>query len=114
MRTIVAGSRTICDYEFIKNKLDKCPWKITTVLSGTARGVDKLGEQWARENKIPIHRYPAEWDIYGKGAGFRRNMEMAAEADALVAVWDGESSGTKHIINECIRNRLNVLILIYK
>lgn len=70
----------------------------TCIVSGTARGVDRLGEQIAADHNLPVARYPAKWDKYGPTAGFIRNGVMAANADALVAVWDGRSPGTKNMI----------------
>ena len=101
MRVIIAGSRGIDDYEFICHKLNDCerPWPITEVVSGTARGVDRLGERWAGSKDIPIKRFPADWDTYGKSAGYRRNADMAKYADVLIAFWDGTSKGTKHMID---------------
>lgn len=69
------------------------------VVSGTARGVDQLGEQFAKDFSLPVTRFPANWDAYGKQAGFLRDKEMAEHADALIAVWDGKSRGTEHMID---------------
>ena len=60
----------------------------TGIVSGGARGVDKLGEQIADEQHIPVTKFLADWDNYGKGAGFIRNEEMAKYADELLAVWN--------------------------
>ena len=97
MRTIIAGSRSLGLAE-VNQAMECCGWTPTVVLSGTARGVDRAGEEWAAKYDIPIERYPADWKVRGKSAGFIRNMAMARAADALVAVWDGESPGTKHMI----------------
>jgi hypothetical protein len=78
--------------------LERCGWKPTVVLSGTARGADTLGEQWAKRNNIPVERYPADWDTHGKRAGFLRNWRMARKGDALIALWDGLSRGTEQMI----------------
>lgn len=99
MRTIVAGCRTATRYGELVKALDQLETRPTAVLSGTALGADRLGERWARENNIPIERYPADWDLFGKLAGRRRNVEMAENAEALVALWDGESRGTRHMID---------------
>jgi len=64
---------------------------------------DGLAEEWARENGIPIKRFPADWDKHGKAAGPIRNRAMAEYADALLAVWDGESKGTANMILEMHR-----------
>lgn len=69
------------------------------IVSGMARGADKLGYKIARENSISIKEFPANWDKHGKGAGYLRNKEMAVYADGLLAFWDGESKGTKHMID---------------
>lgn len=76
----------------------QAPWDIAVVLSGHARGADRLGEDWARARKVPLEVYPARWDEEGKVAGFRRNQRMADKADALIALWDGESRGTLDMI----------------
>ena len=76
-----------------------------TIISGDARGADTLGAKYAYDNGWPVEHYPADWDRWGKSAGYRRNYDMAKEADALVAFWDGKSRGTKHMIE--IMEKLN-------
>lgn len=98
MKVIVAGSRDITDIEKVANAIELSGFQVTEVVSGTARGVDLLGENWARYKDIPVKRFPADWDKHGKAAGMIRNAQMAEYADALVAVWDGLSRGTKNMI----------------
>lgn len=111
MKTIIAGSRGVADFSLLKEVIAEVDWEITTILSGTARGVDQMGEQYARDNKIPLERYPANWNLYGKSAGFRRNEQMAIHADALIALWDGESRGTKHMIDLAKKHNLKIHVL---
>jgi len=85
-------------------------WPITTVISGTAAGVDVHGERWAEEQGIPVEKYPADWNKHGKSAGHIRNAEMADVADALVAIWDGESRGTKGMIELALKKGLSLYI----
>lgn len=108
VRIIVAGSRTFSDYPLLTQTIssylkDKSSNREIQFISGTARGADFLGEQFARENGYEVRRFPAQWDIYGKSAGYRRNAEMAKYAakgnGILFAFWDGESRGTMHMIN---------------
>jgi hypothetical protein len=99
MKCIIAGSRTIADYATVEKAIKDSKYDITEVVSGTARGVDKLGELWAENNNIPIKRFPANWDVYGNAAGPIRNRQMAEYADCAVVVWDGSSRGSKHMIN---------------
>ncbi len=75
----------------------------TTVVSGGARGVDTLADlavemRWRDFRDIEIERFLPEWERYGKSAGYRRNADIVAACDRVVAFWDGKSSGTKHTI----------------
>lgn len=108
MRVIIAGSRNIEDYARLEKVVKESGYDITTVISGTAFGVDRMGERWAHEHKIPIERFPADWKKYGKQAGYLRNVQMAEVADALIALWDGESKGTRHMIDIATRKNLRV------
>ena len=103
-RVVVAGTRQFDDYKRLSYELDKFlkDKENVTIVSGTARGADRMGEQYAAEHGIKLERFPAEWGIYHKGAGPIRNMKMVQSADAVVAFWDKESSGTKNII-DCAR-----------
>ncbi len=110
MKVIVAGSRAVAHYALVANAIRESGFDISEIVSGGARGVDQLGELYALRNGIRLKRMPAEWNAYGKSAGFRRNAEMAEYADALVAIWDGESSGTGHMIQVAKRRGLRVFI----
>jgi hypothetical protein len=80
------------------------------VVSGTARGIDSLGEAWAAVHNIAVKRFPAKWKELGKSAGFKRNEQMAKYGDALVAIWDGKSRGTMHMINLAKKHGLTVYV----
>jgi hypothetical protein len=110
MKTIIAGSRTFTDYAVLLDAIAAAPWTITEVVSGTARGVDALGERYARENQLPLHRFAAQWDLYGKAAGPIRNSEMVRSAQALIALWDGRSRGTRNMIETARRSGLKVYV----
>lgn len=105
-RLVVAGSRDFDDYTLLSAELDKLLAGKTniTIVSGTARGADRLGERYAAEHNLRIERFPAEWEKYHKGAGPVRNMKMVQSADAVIVFWDNDSSGTKNII-ECARKQ---------
>lgn len=98
VKTIIAGSRGIAEYRHVAFACQESGFDITEVVSGGARGVDRLGEQWARAVHLPCTVFPADWDRHGKAAGFIRNEEMARYADALIAIWDGKSRGTADMI----------------
>jgi len=112
MKTIIAGSRTITPEQFADIATKHInPKDVTEVVSGTARGADQLGEFWADLHNIPVKRFPAKWNEFGKSAGYRRNAEMAQYADALIAIWDGESKGTQHMIN--LARKEGLMIYVY-
>ena len=110
MKTIICGSRTINDYREIDTAIQASGFHITTVISGGARGVDRMGEIWARTHNRLLKIYPANWRKYGNSAGYLRNDEMAEVADAVIALWDGVSKGTKHMIDTAERKGLAVYV----
>lgn len=100
-RLIVAGSRSFADYPFMVERLDHYTQSRPDllILSGTAAGADRLGERYALTHDHQLQLWPADWDRFGRSAGYRRNADMAAHADALVVFWDGQSRGTSHMID---------------
>jgi len=100
MKVIIAGSRTIEDYDRVAEAMAASGYDPTEVVSGGARGVDELGEKWARRHDLPVTQMPADWEEHGKAAGPKRNARMADYADALVAVWDGRSPGTRDMLRK--------------
>lgn len=110
MKTIIAGSRGINDYRVVKEAIEESGFTITEIVSGGARGVDRLGEKYAEIYNIPVRIYPANWDRWGKCAGMIRNADMAKDAEALIAIWDGESKGTFGMIRIAETSGLRVYI----
>ena len=112
-KLIIAGSREVPHEGVVADAFAESPFlveSIDQVVSGTARGIDRLGEAWAEGYGIPIHRMPADWQKFGRSAGYRRNEDMARHADALLAVWDGSSRGTKHMIDLGRKHGLTIYI----
>lgn len=112
MRVIIAGSRTIGDetYPVLEELLAGAGIAVSEVVSGCAPGVDRLGERWAKAHRVPVARFPADWRRHGRSAGFRRNAEMSGYGEALVALWDGQSSGTRHMIGLMARKGAPMLV----
>lgn len=110
MKVIIAGSREIQNYGFVLEAIEEAGFPLTEVVSGTANGIDRLGERYANENHIPIAYYPADWDKYGKSAGYRRNIEMANYAEGLIAVWNRKSKGTASMIELARDRRLKTYV----
>lgn len=110
MKIIIAGGRDITDPGLVMLAMAHSGWIPSEVVSGGATGVDALGEQWAAQWGIPVRRFPADWKRHGNAAGPIRNREMAAYADALVAIWDGKSRGTANMISEAQQRGLQVYV----
>lgn len=106
MKTIIAGSRNILDYEMLLEAISESKFNITEVFCGLARGPDTLGERWAKENNVPIRYFPAQWEIFGRSAGPRRNEEMGKLADCAIILWDRVSRGIKHMLKYCQDNNI--------
>ena len=93
---------------------EELEWGGLLVVSGHAPGTDQMGEMWADEHMFDVELHPADWDTHGKAAGFRRNVEMVNVSQVLVAFWDGKSRGTKHTIDNAIKQGLEVHIYPYE
>lgn len=100
MKVIVAGSRKGFVARNVFEAIEESPFhgKIAEIVSGGSSGVDRDGEYYATCNSLPVKRFLPDWDRNGKVAGILRNKEMGDYADALVAIWDGQSKGTAHMI----------------
>lgn len=127
MKTIIAGSRNFYSlvvpgkWTFeLRDSIDKVKmdalelcirnihWTITKVIHGGARGVDELGGLWAKKHGIPFEVYKPDWTDLG--AGMRRNVEMAENAEALLAIWDGASKGTAHMIQTAKKRGMQLAV----
>ena len=129
LRVIIAGSRDFDDFPKLMNSSIEILTEISKkrddldrirIISGTARGADKLGEQYAKIAHYELSKFPADWDGLGKRAGYVRNAEMAKFAvedgnyGVLIAFWDGKSRGTKHMIDLANKYGLEVHVVNYK
>ena len=115
MRVIIAGGRDFNNYELLKERCDYYLKNIKDVeiVSGTANGTDILGEKYASDKSYPLKQFPADWNNLGRGAGYKRNAQMAEYADALIAFWNGKSKGTKHMIDSAKSKNLKVRVVRY-
>ena len=136
VRIIIAGSRDFKDF----NYLEKCCLEVfyylakelkilsgnliedrdnVEIISGCARGADTLGEAFAEKYGLKVARFPADWDTFGRSAGYIRNEQMAKYAVSddsfgiLISFWDGKSRGTKNMIDLAKKYGLKGCILYY-
>lgn len=113
MKTIIAGSRDITDPRHVWDAVREAQTEgleVTEVVTGGARGVDTIAHNGATKGGIDTTVMHANWEGHGKAAGPIRNRRMAEYADALIAVWDGKSRGTKNMIDEARKRGLAVWV----
>ena len=122
IKLIIAGGREFDNYKLLLKYITAFQQThyltpdLLTIVSGGARGADKLGERYAREYGIEFERYIPDWEpngVFDRTAGFRRNKLMAQNATHLLAFWDGESRGTKNMIDTAKRLGLSVDVVYY-
>lgn len=114
MKVLICGSRGLVDEKYVRNAVLMSGFIPTLIISGGARGIDHAAIYYAMKNSIPYEVYPADWDKYGKSAGFRRNIEMLEKCEAVIAIWDGESRGTAHTIKEAQKRGLPLYVYNWK
>lgn len=137
MKVIVAGSRHIKDYLLVHTILDNTVITyhifVEELVNGLAKGVDALSRRWAEFHAIPPKDFPADWDnlivpgaivrtnqwgkMYNLRAGYDRNESMALYVESfgggvLIAIWDGQSGGTRDMIERAFNH--NLLVFVYK
>ena len=108
MKLLVAGSRTITDFDltpYIPNDTEE-------IISGGASGVDAIAEAYADEHRISKHIIRPKYHLYKKAAPIKRNREMVDLADSILVIWDGSSKGTLSTINYAKKQNkpINVVI----
>lgn len=109
----VCGSRSINSYELVASVLDKLLVEGDIILSGNAPGADQLGEEYALRNGFECRHVPSEWENHGPKATMLRNEVLLKAADYIICFWDGESEGTRHMI-EIAKKAKKLLALVTK
>jgi len=116
LKVIIAGSRGFNDYELLERLVDMYLQRYSAdqveIVSGGARGADRLGERYAQSRGMALKVMPADWNRYGKSAGYRRNESMAQYATHCIVFWDSSSRGTQHMIN--LANQYNLALRIVR
>ena len=124
-RVIIAGSRDFNDIDKLTESCDSIISGFATddkeaeivIISGGARGADKLAEKYALAKGYKNEIMPADWNRFGKSAGYIRNAAMAQQATrrngigCLIAFWDGKSHGTQHMIDIAEKKKMHVSII---
>lgn len=117
----IIGSRTFNNYSMLKKVMQKrfMLWDLYSIVSGVSeddsifRGADTLGRDYALENNIKYIGFPADWEQYGKRAGFLRNTDIVNNSDCLLSFWDGSSRGTKDTMDKALKQGKDCLVVEY-
>ena len=111
-KIIIAGSRSFNNYQYL---YDRIKWVLNQenidlhnveIVCGMAQGADKLGEDYAIDNFLQVKYFPAQWDLYGKQAGYIRNKAMAEYTDLCICFYDGKSKGTRLMMNLAMEHKI--------
>ncbi len=103
----VIGSRSFKDYETLEYEIDRIfkrkkiatPDRNMCIVSGGARGADRLAKRYADEHpEVEYIEHKPNWEAYGKKAGFMRNVEIVKDSHMVLSFWNGKSKGTKHTL----------------
>tara|TARA_B110000238_G_C16137951_1_gene444740 strand:+ start:2497 stop:2853 length:357 start_codon:yes stop_codon:yes gene_type:complete len=117
IKVIIAGGRDFNDAKLLErsflDNFNKYRNHEVQIVSGTAKGADAMGEALAAMYNLDVVKFPALWHVYGRSAGYKRNVQMAENATHLLAFWDGKSKGTEHMINIANRMELKVRVIQY-
>ncbi|MDR2533119.1 MAG: DUF2493 domain-containing protein [Oscillospiraceae bacterium] len=100
MKVAVIGSRGLV----VPNLGDFLPPDTTEIVSGGAKGVDTSAREYAQAHGIKLTEFLPDYKTYGKTAPLKRNLAIIANAQTVLAFWDGESRGTKYVIDNCRKN----------
>ncbi len=90
------------------------PKDVTEIVSGGARGVDTCAREYAQTHDIRLTEFFPDYNLYGKSAPLKRNLEIIAYAELVLAFWDGKSRGTKYVIDNCKKQGVPIKVYLYK
>lgn len=107
MKLLIAGSRSITEFDLSKYITED----VDTILSGGAKGVDTLAEQYADKHKLSKIILRPKYNLYGRAAPLKRNEELVDMADRILIVWDGVSKGTRHTVEYATKTNKDILVI---
>lgn len=106
MKIAVVGSRTLS----VENLADYLPRETSGLISGGAKGIDTGVRAYAECTGLPLKEFLPDYRRYGRGAPLKRNEQIVAAADGVIAFWDGASRGTAYVIALCRKNQVPVTV----
>ena len=105
MRLLICGDRNWNNRAAIHREVLTNLDQIEVIIEGEARGADTLARLVAEELGIPVLRFPAQWEKYGRAAGPVRNKQMLDEGrptQCFAFHTDIDNSkGTRDMVKRC-------------
>ena len=106
MKIAIIGSRNLT----VENLEKYLPLGVTEIVSGGAKGIDTCAIDYAHQRGLKLTEFLPEYQKYGRGAPLRRNLEIITDADEVIAFWDGQSRGTKFVIEACQKRKIKISV----
>lgn len=110
MKIAIIGSRNL----IVENLEKYIPNNCEEIVSGGADGVDKCAKDYANKLKIDLKEFFPEYNNYGRSAPIVRNKMIVDYSDEVIAFWNGESKGTKSVIDYCKKKNKKCTVIICK
>ena len=98
MRVLVCGGRDYKNKARVEQILNLLPKKGLVIIQGNAPGADYLAKEWAQENKVECLSFPADWQQYGRKAGYIRNKQMLDEGKPDLVIAFPGGTGTDMMV----------------
>lgn len=118
MKIAIIGSRKFNNYKLLKDFMeafiDKYIPDMPHIVSGGAKGADRLAHNFAKNKGYPITIFYPNYDLHGRSAPLKRNYKIIEHSDVVIAFWDGESKGTYHSIKAAKSANKEIVVYNYK
>lgn len=108
MKLLIVGSRSIKDFDLSPY----IPDDVDTIISGGAKGIDTLAEQFADTHNLAKIIIKPQYNLYGKAAPLKRNEQLVNLSDKVLVIWDGISKGTKFTLNYASKLNKDISVIV--
>ena len=110
MKVAIVGSRGL----LVEDLGQYLPETVTEIVTGGAKGIDSCAMRYAEAHQIKLVTFLPDYRRYGRGAPLKRNIEIIEYTDCVLAFWDGKSSGTRFVIDECRHRSVPLCLYVCK
>lgn len=112
MRLAVVGSRKVSDYDIVSEAIEENYPNVSFIVSGGAIGTDSLSVLYAQIHNHPYKEHlPDPNNPSYADACKARNTLIIDDCEAVLAIWDGKSPGTRDSIQKARDRNLPLIIV---